>query len=76
MTANDHDAEPQSGWEGLEQGLEVEVRESTRTDRAGAIGNLRTDGSFMWVQVDGHPPSRMFLEEDPVVILPEVPDAF
>jgi hypothetical protein len=75
MDADDHAAEPGAGWESLQPGQEVEVREPGRADRAGVIDDLTPDGSVVWVRLHGQS-RRMFLEGDPVVILPEVPDAF
>jgi hypothetical protein len=76
MDADDHAADPGAGWESLQPGQEVEVREPGRADRAGVIDDLTPDGSVVWVRLHGQSPRRMFLEGDPVVILPEVPGAF
>ena len=76
MDANDHAAEPRAGWESLRPGQEVEVREPGQAGGAGVIDDLTPDGSVVWVWLNGQSPRRMFLEGDPVVIHPQVPDAF
>lgn len=66
---NDYAAEKPGGWVNLRPGQQVRVNEPGHAPGVGVIDNMTSDGSVVWVWVDGKS-RRMFVAGDPVALLP------